>query len=136
MKKIIPLALAVLLVGNLASHAADDVTGLKGTIYRVDKNKDNLDKEVKIEAKVGEIIAVQWTYPVVPAALPTAVDGKSDSDAVKYMEARSVVVYPRLLGVDRVAGTFRAEKAGRASISLIVKTKEGETVVKATVEVK
>jgi hypothetical protein len=136
MKKITALALATLLVCGLSVRGADEISGLKGTIHRVDKNKENLDKEVKIDAKVGEVIAVQWTYPIVPGAFPTAVEGKSDSDAVKYLEARSVIVYPKLLGVGRVAGTFRAEKAGTATIAFTVKSKDGDTVVKATVEVK
>jgi len=136
MKKISVLVLAAFLVCGLGTRGADEVAGVKGTIHRVERNKENLDKEVKVEAKVGDVIALQWTYPVVPGALPTTVEGKSDSDAVKYVEARRVLVYPRLLGVDRVAGSFRAEKAGKATIALTVKSKDGDTVVKATVEVK
>jgi hypothetical protein len=110
----------------------------KRTIHRLEKSANNTTEE-KIKVKVGDTVEIEWTYPVVPGAIPSGASGKSDADAVKFVEVDRVVI-PKRVGAGRLVAVFKAEKEGKATLTFEIKSKAkgGEdtgATVKCEVEV-
>jgi hypothetical protein len=135
---IVAIVTATLLLTLPCVRADESFT--KRTVYRLEKNSNNAAQEDKISVKVGDVIEIEWTYPVVPGAIPYDAKGKSDGEAVKSVEVIRVV-RPKLVGAGRLAAVFKAEKEGKATLTFDVKSKakDGDdtgAVLKCSVEVK
>jgi hypothetical protein len=122
-----------------ASRADDGEPFVKRTVTRVEKNGNNANQHDKVKVKVGDAVEIEWSYPVVPGAIPRDASGKSDGEAMKFVEVVRVV-RPKLVGSGKLAAVFRAEREGTATLTFTVesKAKGGDdtgAVLKCEVEV-
>jgi hypothetical protein len=122
-----------------ASGAEDGESFVKRTVTRIEKNGNNATQQDKVKVKVGDGVEIEWSYPVVPGAIPRDAGGKSDGTAMKFVEVVRVV-RPKLVGSGKLAAVFKAEKEGKATLTFTVesKAKGGDdtgAVLKCEVEV-
>jgi hypothetical protein len=128
----------LLLAVPLGGRADDKESFVKHTVYRLEKGGSNTGDE-KVKVKDGDVVENEWSYPVVPGAIPGDANGKSDGGAVKFVEVTRVV-RPKLVGSGKIAAVFKAEKEGKATVTFTVtsKAKGGDdtgAVLKCEVEV-
>jgi hypothetical protein len=132
------LALA-LLAASAVGRADDKESFVKRTVTRLEKNNNNAGQEDQVKVKGGDVIELEWSYPVVPGAIPRDASARSDSEAVRFVEITRVVG-PKLVGAGKLAAVFKAEKEGKATLTFTVesKAKGGDdtgAVLKCAVEV-
>jgi len=113
--------LAVAVVLWTSSLRAGEIPGVTGNLTRIAKDKENAATPDKVTVAVGDLIEIDWTYPVVPATLPTAASAKSSADAAKFVEIRSIY-RTKLLGTGMLGALFKAEKPGKATLTFVVKS--------------
>lgn len=74
------------------------------------------------EVTVGDLIAIDYTYPVIPAAIPKIVDYKqtmNEAVAKSSLGFRAVTT-PRMVGTGTIAFYFEAKKEGEEIVTLII----------------
>jgi hypothetical protein len=74
------------------------------------------------EVKVGDLIELNYTYPVVPAAMPNKVFYKQTiigAIAISPLGFRRVIV-PEMIGTVTIAFYFEAKKEGEETVALII----------------
>ncbi len=129
------VTLGLVLVGSASPGRDDDkLQGVDGGLTRIEKNAENAGTVDKVKVKVGDVIEIDWTYPIVPASLPTKVSASSDSDAVKKIDIRRIV-RPKILGTGTLGAFFKAEKAGKATLTFSISAGEQGVILKTEVEV-
>lgn len=117
----------------VATTPAAATEGVNGTTLRPAQDKAKVDgckiaKPGAYEVAIGDIIELDYTYPVVPDAIPKKVDHKQTLGGSVVMSSlgfRSVSV-PHLLGVGTIAFYFEAKRAGGDTITLIIDGEEYE----------
>jgi hypothetical protein len=74
------------------------------------------------EVTVGDLIELDYTYPIVPAAIPRKAECKQTllGAVAKSPLGFRTVTTPRLAGTGTVAFYFDAKKEGEDTISLII----------------
>lgn len=109
----------------LATELASGVEGVKGTVIRPAKDKAQVDgcqvsKPGDYTATIGDLIELEYSYPVVPTAIPKKVDFKLTligAVANSPLGVRNVST-PKLLGAHTIAFYFEAKKTGEDTITL------------------
>lgn len=74
------------------------------------------------QVNVGDLIELDYTYPVVPAAIPKKVAYQqtlTGAVAKSAMGFRTVTI-PRLVGAGTIACYFDAKQAGEETVTLII----------------
>ncbi len=125
-----------LVLGGLTPAALNDenLQGVDGSLTRIEKNGGNAGTEDKIHVKVGDVIEIDWTYPIVPASLPTKVKASSDNEAVTKTDIRRIV-RPKLVGTGTLGAFFKAAKIGKATLTFEISSGEHGVILKTEVEV-
>jgi hypothetical protein len=106
---------------------ADGLEGVVGTVVRP-AQEEAKSKGCKIaatgnyEITVGDLIELDYTYPVVPDAIPKKLEHKqTDTGAVaKSPLGFRTVISPKQLGGGTIAFYFEAKKAGEETVTLII----------------
>jgi len=119
--------LAVILVVDLAAgaDAPQGVAGVKGTVIRPGKDKAQLEgchvsKPGDYEATIGDLIELEYSYPVVPTAIPKKVDYKVTligAVAPSPLGVRKMLT-PQLIGAHTLVFFFEAKKTGEDTVTL------------------
>jgi hypothetical protein len=112
-----------------AKEKAEGIEGVTGQFVRVAFDRATAGKAQRVTVKAGSRIEVEYTYPIAPPFPRKAAGRTSDAGVVKFTEVAGVQVYPRLLGVGRLAALFTAEKPGRAELSFDVDYGSGPPLV-------
>jgi hypothetical protein len=103
------------------------VDGVEGTTVRP-KQEEAKVKGCKIaipsdyEVTVGDLIELDYSYPVVPATIPMKVDFKQTLLGVvgkSPLGFRQVVV-PKMVGAETIAFYFDAKKEGEETVTLLI----------------
>jgi hypothetical protein len=105
--------------------APQGLAGVKGTVIRPGKDKAQLEgchvsKPGDYEATIGDLIELEYSYPVVPAAIPKKVDYKVTligAVAPSPLGIRKVLT-PQLLGAHTLVFFFEAKKTGEDTVTL------------------
>ena len=67
----------------------------------------------------GDLLELEYTYPVVPAAMPKELNSTStDSNVLSADGNAKTVVVPGLMGAGKKAFCFRATKAGTSNVTI------------------
>jgi len=106
---------------------ADGLEGAVGTVIRPAQEEAKA-KGCKIaatgnyEVSVGDLIELDYTYPVVPDAIPKKLEHKqTDTGAVaKSPLGFRTVISPKLFGAGTIAFYFDAKKAGEETVTMII----------------
>jgi hypothetical protein len=128
---------AFLALAGVAFVHADEITGVKGAVIRLAKNKQNADKTDEVKCKVGDEIEIDYTYPIVPGAIPSAVEVKVDGEAATSAGVFRIQNH-KLVGAGTFGAFLNVKKKGKATITYTItqKDKEGkETSVDLKCEV-
>ena len=140
MKTVIGLALAFVLCGSAAlsqegkqGQKQAGIQGVKGTVYRVNGNKQ---MQSKVTCQPHDLVELDWTYPIAPPFPSKATEHSSDPAAVKGIGSHRIVNVGGPIGTGQFGAYFRAETKGQAELTLTIFHGKTETVVKCTVEVK
>ncbi|MBL8794532.1 MAG: hypothetical protein JNM56_11555 [Planctomycetia bacterium] len=121
--------LAGLLVVDLAAgeDPPSGPAGVKGVVIRPARDKAQVDgchvsKPGDYQATVGDLIELEYSYPVVPTAMPKKVDFKVTligAVAPSPLGIRKVVT-PQLIGAHTLVFFFEAKKAGEDTVTVEV----------------
>lgn len=119
------LVAAACFIASMAS-ACLATDGVEGTTVRP-KQEDAKVTGCKIAAPdsydvaVGDLIELDYTYPVVPGAIPKKANAKTTSGAVvkSSLEFREVAT-PKLVGTGTIAFYFDAKKEGNDTVTLVI----------------
>jgi hypothetical protein len=120
--------LAIVLCSGFA-HAVD---GVQGTVYRpvqVDAALKGcqIAKPGDHHVCTGDLIELDYSYPIVPAALPTKVSFKQTlGGAIKPSPLGIRLVNSTLIGASTIAFYFEAVKPGKETITILIDDKEYE----------
>jgi hypothetical protein len=72
-------------------------------------------------AKVGDLLELEYSYPVIPEAMPTKLDAKSSDSTVLSSDSDvKTVVVPGLMGAGKKAFWFSAKSPGKCTITLSI----------------
>jgi hypothetical protein len=111
--------------------------GVKGRTVRPLQEKAKvagckIAKPGSYEVAVEDLIELDYTYPVVPTAIPNKVDHKqpASGSVVKSELGFRTVSTPRLLGTGTIAFYFEAKKEGEDKITVIIDENEYEYTFK------
>ena len=75
-------------------------------------------------AKVGDVLELEYSYPVIPAAMPKELKSTSSDNDVLGADSPKTVVVPGLMGAGKKAFCFRATKAGSSNVSITIDSNE------------
>ncbi len=71
--------------------------------------------------QVGDLVEFEYSYPVIPAAMPNELSStSSDGDVLSGDGSVQSVVVPGLMGAGRKAFCFRAIKAGTSNVTITI----------------
>jgi len=115
---------AMIVLGLLPAHA-DEITGVKGVVIRLAKNKQNADKTDEVKCKVGDEIEIDYTYPIVPGAIPSGTEVKVEGEAVTSAGVFRIQNH-KLVGAGTLGAFLNAKKKGKATITYTIKVKDKE----------
>lgn len=120
-KSVIGASLAMLALASTVSF------GLDGTTVRPVQEKAmvagcKIAKPGTYEVAVGDLIELDYTYPVVPPAIPQKVKfNQTTTGAVaKASLGFRKVTTPKLVGTETIAFYFDAVKVGTETVTLII----------------
>lgn len=126
MSKVMFVAIA-LFSATLVASGVNAQDGLEGTVVRPDLVAAKVDgcsvaKPGMYEVNVGDLIEIDYTYPVIDVAIPTKVSfKKTGRDAViKSPIGFRNVSTPVVIGVGAIAFYFDAKKEGTETITIII----------------
>ena len=69
----------------------------------------------------GDLLELEYTYPVVPAAMPKELNStSSDSNVLSADGTAKTVVVPGLMGAGKKAFCFRATNAGTSNVTIMI----------------
>ena len=70
---------------------------------------------------VGDLLELEYSYPVVPAAMPKELNStSSDSNVLSAEGNAKTVVVPGLMGAGKKAFCFRATNAGTSNVTIMI----------------
>ena len=83
-------------------------------------------------AEVGDVIELDYTYPVVPGAFPSKVSLKQTPGGAVEPSAlgNRMVVVPRIVGASTIGFFLEAKKAGQETVTVVIDDHEYEYTVK------
>jgi hypothetical protein len=121
------LAVCLLGIAFPTAATADGLEGPVGLVIRPAQEEAKV-KGCRIatpghyDVNVGDLIELDYTYPVVPAAIPKKLDHKQTGvgAVAKSPVGFRTVVSPKLLGGGTVAFYFDAKKEGEETVTLII----------------
>ncbi len=130
--------LAFLCLSSFMMPATLATDGVKGITVRP-KQENAKVQGCKIaapgnyETNVGDLIELDYTYPVVPEAIPKQVDSKETltGAVAKSSLGFRMVTTPKMVGVTTIAFYFEAKKQGEDTVTLSID--ESEYTYKFTV---
>jgi hypothetical protein len=109
------------------------IEGVKGTVYRINGNKQ---KESKVTCRVGDVVEIDWTYPIAPPFPSKATQHSSDAAIVKGFGIHGIINVGGLIGTGELGAFFKADKNGQADLTFTIWRGTMETVLKCAVQVK
>lgn len=130
----ITAVVAILASAGAGVVAEDEIPGVTGDLTLVEKNRDNAKTVDKIKVQVDDEVEITWTYPIVPAAIPTKVSARSSGDSVKFDDIVRVS-RPRIVGAGILGAFFTAKKVGTATLKFEINTEAGGVILECQVEV-
>jgi hypothetical protein len=138
MRAVICFALAFVVCGPVSQGGTPGgkkggIQGVKGTVFRVNGNKQ---KESKVTCQPHDRIEIDWTYPISPPFPTKATERSSNPAVVKGTGVHRVTNVGGPIGTGELGAFFLAEKKGLATLTFTIFHGKTETVVKCMVEVK
>jgi hypothetical protein len=126
MRKFVCVIVACVTTALIASPATAQ-EGVDGTTVRpmLDKAKVagcKIAKPGDYEVTVGDLIELDYTYPVAPTVIPKKVDFKQTliGAVAKSPLGFRTVTTPKLVGTGTIAFYFEAKKEGTDTVTLII----------------
>jgi hypothetical protein len=108
------------------------IQGVKGTVFRIDGNKQKVSKVI---CHPHDLVEIDWTYPISPPFPTKAVEHSNDPAVVKGIGIHRVINVGGPIGTGKLGAFFLAEKKGQAELTFTIFHGKTETVVKCMVDV-
>jgi hypothetical protein len=122
----------ILIVGSLMAailslNVVEATEGVKGNTVRPDLDKAKVKgcriaKPGDYKVSRGDLIELDYTYPVVPGSIPDKVSYKKIRNAAVVPSSLGIrsVVQPGRLGGGTIAFYFQARRKGKGTVVLII----------------
>jgi hypothetical protein len=131
--KSLSTALLIVALSAIAAHA---IEGVKGTVVRPRQVPAKV-KGCRIAAPApftvaaGDVIELDYTYPVVLGAFPTKVSIKQTPDGAIDASPIGIrmVVTPQMVGASTIGFFLNAKQAGQEMVTLVIDDNEYEYAI-------
>jgi hypothetical protein len=115
------------LAGAMLGSTAHALDGVKGTVVRpkqVDAKVQgcSIAEQKHYSVKVGDVIELDYTYPIVPEAMPQKVSVKQTSGSAVELSPIGVrmIEVPMMVGASTIGFFLEAKQAGDATVTLVI----------------
>jgi hypothetical protein len=122
-----------MLVVAMAAMSARATEGVKGTVVRPKQAKAKVDgcriaEPKAYTVKVGDVIELDYGYPVVPGAFPKKVSIKQTAGGAVEESPLGIrmVSVPMLLGASTIGFFLEAKEAGQETVTIVIDDNEYE----------
>jgi hypothetical protein len=118
------IALLVVAVSGITAYA---VEGVKGTVSRPREvpakvKGCKIADQTPFACEVGDAIELDYSYPVVPGAIPNKVSTKQTPGGAVDVSPLGIrmVVAPGLVGASTIGFFFDAKKKGQETVTIVI----------------
>ena len=103
----------------------EEIPGVDGTMIRLEKDRSNAYELDRIDLYVGEILEIDWKYPVIPGSFPVSAKAILTRSIIKLLDIR-IVRHHQAVGGETLAARFLAHESGDALITFAITTQNDD----------